>query len=179
MDRAFAYAHCRPSLTAPLGHPSPHAIPLAKIGPREDVTPLDQLVSLVRLLRSALAYNALYMTRLRPQLRRGAVVVVDRWIYNYVTQPHSVRYYGPQRLAAFVCCRLVVQPCPVFVMEAPTSVILARSDELSENEIGSEYERLRNQLRLRDLRWIDATGTPTEIASGVLSQCGLTEPQSV
>ena len=179
LGRACVYVHWRPSLSAPFARPSPHATPLAKVASRENVNLFDQIASLARLLRSALSFNIVYTTRLRPQLRSGTVVVVDRWIYNYIAQPHSVRYYGPPRLAAFVCCRLVVQPSTVFVMEAPTRVIIARSDELTENEIDSEYERLHRSLRLSDVRWIDATSSPTEIAASVLQQCGVTGSQTV
>ena len=178
VKRRFAYVHWRPSLTAPFGHPDPHAIPVAKVAPCEHVTPLVWVGSLARLLRSALAFNIAYLARIRPQVRAGTVVVVDRWIYNYISQPNSVRYYGPRRVAAFVCGRLVAQPRPVFVFEAPVSVIRARSLELTEREISSEYERIHRDLRIADLRRIDATATPPQVAAAVLSLCGLTDIRS-
>ncbi len=178
MGRDFSYVHWRPSLRQPFRQPAPHATPLPKNPPREDVSRADQIASLVRLLRSALTFNISYVTRLRPQVRSGAVVVVDRWIYNYISQPYSVRYYGSPRVATFVCCRLVARPSPVFVLEAPASVILVRSDELSENELASEYQRFHDRLQLPDVRWIDATAGPAEIGASILAQCGLTADPS-
>jgi thymidylate kinase len=177
MNRKFAYVHWRPSLTSAFGRPDPLATPMPKVQPKMPNT-IDRMASLARLLRSAIAFNAAYALRLRPQVRSGSVVVVDRWVYNYITQPNSVRYYGMERVAAFVCCRLVVRPRPVFVFEAPTAVILARSHELTAEEVEAEYERIRRSLRLADVRWIDATASAPRVAAAVLAQCGITEPGS-
>jgi len=176
--RAFSYVHWRPSLTAPFRQPAPDATPLPKNAPREDVGALDRLFSLVRLLRSALTFNVAYAWRIRPRLRSGAVVVVDRWIYNYISQPASVRYYASPRIATFVCCRLVVHPRPLFVLDAPPDVILGRSHELTEDEVRSEYARFHGGLRLPDVRWVDATSDPVEIASTIVAQCGLDHDQA-
>lgn len=176
--REFAYVHWRPSLRHPFRRPSPSATPLPKNPALEHVTAIDRMASLVRLLRSALTFNVSYVTQLRPRLRSGAVIVVDRWIYNYISQPDSVRYYGSPRFATFVCARLVAHPSPVFVLEAPTSVILARSDELNDDAVQAEYQRFRDRLPLADLRWIDATSDPAEIAEHILAECRLTSART-
>jgi|tagenome__1003787_1003787.scaffolds.fasta_scaffold20936210_3 thymidylate kinase len=171
--RPFVYVHWRPSLRSPFREPDPNAEPLPKVRPLPAPSALQRGASLARLARSACIFNIAYALRIRPLVRNGTVVVADRWIYNYVAQPHSVRYYGSPRLAAFVCRRLVVRPRPVFVFEAPPHVILARSDELSADDVAAEYERVRRGMPGADVVWIDATARAADIAGEVLAHSRL------
>jgi thymidylate kinase len=168
----FGYIHWRPSPRDAFRSPAPNAVPLPKNPPRPDVSILDCAVSLVRLLRSAVTFNLAYFLSIRRRLRAGAVVVADRWIYNYIGQPYSVRYYGPSWIAVLVCCRLVVAPRPVVVLDLPTEQILRRSRELTATEVRSEYERLRRGLRLPEVRWLAADASPETLAREILVSNG-------
>ncbi len=138
LTRAFpgptAYFHFRPSVREQL-EPAPpdwSAAPPDK-GAVRGSRPLGWL----RLARSWVFFWAGYMLRVRPAVRRGALVVGDRWAFGYVIQPRSVKFYGPPWLARFAL-RALPRPDLVANLRAPATLVHARKQELTLDEIHTE-----------------------------------------
>ena len=145
-------------------------MPVPKRLARDHVRRRDRLLSIVRLARSAIVFNLAYFIRLRPELRKGSLVVVDRWIYNYLVQPYSVRYFGSKRLATVVCRHGVVRPRLIFALEAPPSVICSRTNELNELEVRDELRQIRVVMQGFDVHWLDASESPSALADRVMAE---------
>lgn len=135
-----AYFHFRPTVLTPL----------AKAPPDWSPSPPDKghgegwrLLGWVRLVRSYLFFWTGYLCRVRPALRRGALVVGDRWAFGYVTQPRSVKFYGPSWLAR-LALRTLPQPDLVANLRAPADLVHARKQELTLDEIGTELDAWSN-----------------------------------
>lgn len=94
----------------------------------------------VRLGRNLIRFWWAYLTRIRPKLRSGALVVGDRWWYGYIGQPFSLRFYGPEALAR-ACGPLFPKPDLVIALKAPIEIIASRKSELSAREIEDELSR--------------------------------------
>jgi thymidylate kinase len=125
-------------------------------------------VGWVRLGRNLLKFWTAYLVKIRPAVRSGALVVGDRWAYGYVGQPHGLRFYGPDWLAAFTI-RLFPAPDAVLSLSAPPALIHQRKQELDEAEISAEMTRWSGLRGVRLLD-IDATQSPDVIASSVLER---------
>lgn len=161
------YFHFRPPLrgplpTAPAAHP---AVPLVKIPPRRRG---DRVYGWVRLLRSAVHCWLAYGLRIRPAMRSGALVLADRWLFGYVTQPGPLRYHGPSWLARTVV-RLLPQPTLTVNLTAPVPVLLARKRELSATELSAELDANR-QLPLADMITLSSEEPPEVLVDRVLER---------
>jgi thymidylate kinase len=130
----------------------------------------SRVLGWIRLLRNAARCWITYVARIAPAMRRGTLVVGDRWLYGYLVQPHALRYYGPRILAGAVV-RLLPRPDLVVNLHAPPSLIHARKQELSLQHIETE---LRAWARLPSdrLRTFDAAASPDLIAAQVLEALG-------
>ncbi len=98
------------------------------------------LFSLARLLRNLVrAWWGIH------SLNRGfrGVILGDRYLYNYLMDPASVRYFGPASLVTRILL-LAPRPDLIFVLETPPEVILQRKQELSPEEIRIQTARLKN-----------------------------------
>lgn len=165
----FGYVHWRPHLwerPANEVHRESGPAPTKAAVPQE-ITPSMRFVSVLRLARSVLAFNAYFALRIWPELRKGGLVVADRWIYNYVGQPTSVRYYGPGFLARIACQYLTVRPGLVFALELDPNVIRQRKDELSVAEIREEVATWRRFGPEIGARYLDASEKPETLAEAV------------
>ncbi len=131
-----AYFHFRPLVRSPLAQAPPvwSPAPSDKGGP-QGWRPLGW----VRLARSFVLFWAGYLCRVRPALRRGVLVVGDRWAFGYVMQPGSVKFYGPPWLAR-LALRTLPQPDLVANLTAPVALVHARKQELTFDEIGAEMD---------------------------------------
>lgn len=108
---------------------------------------IGSLLSLARLGRNVCRAWLGYLLRIRPHLRQRRLVLGDRYLFNYLLDPQSVRYGaapGWVRLAL----RLVPKPDLVISLVADPEVIHARKDELTVAQIA---ERLARARQLRDL----------------------------
>jgi thymidylate kinase len=139
--------------------------------PEED-TPLEKhrgsgstALGVVRILRNLARAWLSYWRLIRPAVRSSHIVVGDRWLYGYVTQPRSLRFYGPAWLARLVV-RLVPRPTTTIRVTAPANVIHDRKPELTLEEIERE-ERLLNSL-LPDALLVDGTLDPAAAALELL-----------
>jgi len=134
--------------------------------------------SLLRLARSALIFNAYYLIRIRPLLKNGCVVVADRWAYNYLAQPRSVRYYGPARAARFVVHHLIWHPDHLFVLTASSAVIRSRKTELTAQEIRDEARRWELLAEQFGGNQIDATQPADTLAAIVLDAASVRQDRA-
>jgi thymidylate kinase len=108
-----------------------------------------------------------YALRIRPALRRGALVVGDRWGYGYVGQPAALRYRGPDWLARWAA-GLFPAPHVTAVLLAPVAVLQRRKSELSAEELEAELVRWRSYEFPEQLT-LDATEPAEQMAARVES----------
>lgn len=156
-----AYVHFRPPFWSYL-LPGPSEVPA---GPKTDPGG-SVLRGVLRIFKSLLVFWAGYLRRIRPALRRGCLVVADRWAYGYLAQPWSLGYDGPAWLARLVV-RVMPAPEVVVLLEAPVDVILERKTELSADQITEEL-RSYSSIPARRLLRLDATLDPGVLAQEVL-----------
>jgi thymidylate kinase len=157
------YVHFRPKIASrPDQRPTDGPPPARKrrtAGPK----PLGWL----RLGWSLTVFWVGYLRWIRPARRRGALIVGDRWVYGYVTQPVALGYGGPSWLAR-AACQSAPRADLVVRLTAPSEVVAARKSDLTPDEIRAEDE-LWETLTQVDLT-LDARLDPTEIAANILRQ---------
>ena len=160
------YFHFRPPLRKPLLTRVPEEPPKAKN--RESTWPP---LGWVRLGIARVRFWAGYLRVVRPAIRRGALVVGDRWAYGYLVQPRALRYGGPRWLARLM---IGVLPTPHLVVNlvAPPGEIHRRKQELTEVEIAHELEAWA-ALPAPRMITVDAIQTSREMADRVLTELAL------
>src|SRR5262245_14550807 len=120
----------------------------------------------IRLVRNAVRCWLGYVKCIRPALKRGLLIVGDRWMYGYVVQPDAVKFHGPDLLARAVL-RLLPRPHLIVNLAAPPYVIRERKQELTLSQI--EQELLAwSSLRMPNVKTLDATQSPQDIALEIL-----------
>lgn len=141
-DGPTSYFHFRPPPLAPFDT-TPPASPALPVGDKlKRRRPGDLALGWIRVFHTILQCLAVYVLRIRPAIRRGRLVVADRWLFGYLTQPESLCYYGPQWLAdALIRC--VPAPTLTVNLAAPVSVLLARKQELTAEQTAHELVRSR------------------------------------
>lgn len=168
------YFHFRPPLMATMpASPSSQTPPVSKI-PRRRTG--DVPLGFLRLGRTVVHCTIAYWVRIRPAVRRGELVIGDRWIFGYLTQPLPLRYYGPQWLAR-LALRIVPKPSLTVNLTAPVEVIRSRKRELTPEEIRSEL-RENSSLDVERLVTLSADQAPDALAASVLSAAGLMDSSS-
>ena len=100
------------------------------------------LLSALRLARNVARAHLAFGLRILPHLLRRRLVIGDRYLFNYVLDPLSVRYHGPDWLVRWAL-RLVPRPDLVLCLEAPPEEIYRRKPELSVEEIQQVITRCR------------------------------------
>jgi hypothetical protein len=128
------------------------------------------LASIMRLFRNWI--RALWGLAVRNRCF-GGVLLGDRYLYNYILDPVSVRYFGPSRLVAWLL-RLPPRPDLLLVLETPPETILQRKQELSPEEIRAQSAILREFpfVASRVVR-LDGTRAPEELAQDCLREIRL------
>ena len=120
----------------------------------------------IHLVRNAVRCWLGYVKSVRPALKRGLLIVGDRWMYGYVIQPDALKFYGPDQLARAVL-RMLPRPHLIVNLTAPPSVIRERKQELTVAQI--EQELLAwSSLRMPNVQTVDATRSPQDIALEIL-----------
>ena len=120
----------------------------------------------IRLVRNAVRCWLAYLTSVRPALKRGLLIVGDRWMYGYIVQPEAMKFHGPDLLARAVL-RLLPRPHLIVNLAAPPCVIRGRKQELTLSQI--EQELLAwSSLRVPNVKTLDATQSPQDIAIEIL-----------
>ena len=75
-----------------------------------------------------------YLATLQPVLRRGGLVVGDRWAYGYLVEPQALRFAGSSSVAR-LALRIMPQPDLVVALVADPETIRQRKPELTVEEI--------------------------------------------
>jgi thymidylate kinase len=159
-----AYFHFLPRLWYPLARrPDEPLIPVPKAQGRR-----SRLVGSLRLMRNVARCWAGYLTTIRPALRRGWLVVGDRWMYGYIGQPSALRFDGPKMLARAIV-GLMPRPDLVINLAAPAPIIRNRKQELTLSQIEEELGAW-SSLRVPNLHTIDATGSPERIVEHIVEK---------
>lgn len=157
-----AYFHFLPSLQRRLDE----GPPLLSDGPPPKTSSVgSRPMGWFRLLRNFARSWAAYLVRIRPALRRGCLVVGDRWLYGYLGQPYALKFYGPPGLASAIV-RALPRPDLVVNLSAPADVIRARKQELTVAQIDAELHSW-SRLPVRRVRTLDAVAPPSVIARQV------------
>ena len=120
----------------------------------------------IRLVRNAARCWLAYLKSVRPALKRGLLIVGDRWMYGYLVQPEAMKFHGPDLFARAVL-RLLPRPHLIVNLAAPPRVVRGRKQELTLSQI--EQELLAwSSLRMPNLKTLDATRSPQDIAVEIL-----------
>ncbi len=168
LDGRTAYFHFRPLVWSPLlSRPPVGNPPNPDKGSAGGFAPLGW----VRLARNVVRLWAGYLMRVRPAVRRGTLVIGDRWAYGYLAQPHALKYYGPPWLAR-LAIRLLPGPDLVVSLTAPPALIRSRKDELPEDRIVAELSAWAAAAADTRLLTLDATSTPAALAASVAAELG-------
>ena len=157
-----AYFHFLPPLDGQWqAPPGPTSVPPPKGRGRGSA-----MLGWIRIVRNAVRCWLGYVNSVRPALKRGLLVVGDRWMYGYVVQPDAMKFHGPDRLARAVL-RLLPRPHLIVNLTAPPYVIRERKQELTLSQI--EQELLAwSSLRMPNVKTLDATRSPQDIAVEIL-----------
>jgi hypothetical protein len=162
-DQPTAYFHFYPPLRGSLPPGPPEtSMPNPVKGQRRG----SMTLGLLRIGRNYVRFWLGYLLRVRPALRLGTVVVADRWAYGYIVQPHALKFFGPDWVARLVVASL---PAPDLVanLTAPSAVIHARKQELTEDQIQAEL-RAWAAIPAVSLTAFDSEAQPGEIADHIL-----------
>ncbi len=160
------YVHFRPPLTGALPPvPPPEGVAPPKVFGKP--SPTRMVAGWIRLIRSLTRFWVGYVRTVRPALRRGALVVADRWGYGYVAQPLALKFYGPDWLARLFVCALP-KPDLLAVLTAPPDVVHARKRDLTVPEIEAELHAWQS-LSCHGAVEFDSTAPPDEIAQRILA----------
>ncbi len=157
------YCHWRPKSLRPIELPlpefknQPRKLPLHR-------NFLNALLSTLRLAKTIILVRLAWVVQGRRALKRGCLVLVDRYHYNYQLDPASVKFVGPDWLLR-LALRLLPQPDAVIKLRAPGEMLLQRKQELSPAEIEAQISRLE-QLDFGDAEVlnVDASRPAEEVA---------------
>ena len=138
--RGVRYYHWLPRLGKPVEWPFSmyEEYPRTRNYP---ATPVHMALSCVRLLRSLLWAQLSYALVVRRLRRRHYLVLLDRYFYNYILDPSSVKYSGPIWLLN-AALPLFPRPDAVILLKADSSVLQPRKRELSADEFAAQTARL-------------------------------------
>jgi len=136
-----AYFHGRPPIRGALSTEAPDPGGLAPVPRRPKPAPiLSFFISMAHLGKNLLQYSAGYWIRVFPELRKGRIVLADRYTYWYLLDPDGIQYWGP-RLFARAFARIVPRADLVLVPWAPAEAIFARKPELDVEMIKRQQSR--------------------------------------
>jgi thymidylate kinase len=163
------YFHWVPGIASQASLPLPDLAQTERKIPQKK-TRMRSLLSSARLLKNVVSANLGYWFRTRPLRRRGALVLVDRYYYNYFLDPVSVKYYGPEWLLK-KAQDFLPRPDLVVILKAPAQTILARKQELTPEEAERQIQLLdRLQYQARQVFEVDATQPPDRVAEIILEK---------
>ena len=130
----------------------------------QDASLVQSFLSAARLARNVLRAQLAWRFHLKLHRKRGYLVLVDRYFYNYHLDPASVRYHGPRRLLV-LAENFFPKPDIVIRLNAPAEILLARKQELSEEQIREQARTLSN-LTFGNTHVIDADATePADVVA--------------
>jgi thymidylate kinase len=120
------------------------------------------VASVVKLFYLWLDYQIGYLVRVFPALRRGDLVLFDRYYYDIQIDSGRFRYGGPEWIVRLLG-RLVPRPDLLFVLDAPSEVLQRRKQEVTPAESERQAIAYRSLVQMPLLqgraRLIDASKT--------------------
>jgi len=131
--------------------------------------PRSRVASVAKFLFLSGDYLLGYWIRVRPLLTRSVLVIFDRYVQDLAADARRFRYAGPAWLIR-IGIRFLPVPDLTLVLDAPSSVIHARKQELGIEEIDRQrtiYRALSSPSRRNHVRIIDASRP----LHSVLHQC--------
>ena len=158
------YFHFRPVLRWPMLEAPPPAGGFVGSKPYRRGS---RVLGWARILRNLVLFSLGHLARVRPALRRGALVVGDRWAYGYLAAPYALKYYGPRWLARVVLS-LLPEPDLVVCLTAPAEVVVTRKPELTLEQVMAE-DRLWQEVPARRKTTLVALQPAEVLARKVLS----------
>jgi thymidylate kinase len=148
-------------------------IPNVAVTEPHDKPPYPPVLSIAKLLYVFADYLLGWMIRVRPFVKRGGWVVVERGWWDIAVDPLRYRFRNYKRLLWFLG-KLLPHPSVLLILEAPAENILARKAELTKEELDRQAAVWRNDLPARQRRiYIDATQTASEVAAEASEQISL------
>jgi thymidylate kinase len=130
--------------------------------------PRNAAMSLLKGLFWLAEFTAGHRLHVAPELRRGRLVLFDRYLVDALVDPRRYRYGGPGWLLRLLC-RLVPRPDLIVFLDAPVDVLESRKQEVD----ATEMARLRAAyLRLLDHeprgRRVDVSGSIEQSLANLL-----------
>ena len=107
---------------------------------------VEVALSVLRLLRNITRAQLGYWIRIRPALKKGAIIFGDRYLFNYILDPVSVRFYASQRWIRWLM-PMIPQPDIIISLVAAPETIHARKPELNVDEISERIASARTLER--------------------------------
>ena len=125
--------------------------------------------SLVRLARSVVLAHIAFALRVKPLIRDGWLVILDRYVTNYWLDPDSVRFGAAARWLA-LARPLFPQADTLIALQADTATLQSRKGELAADEIERQRTRLKSLPPLAATRLdLDARQSPEALARQALA----------
>jgi DNA polymerase III delta prime subunit len=104
-----------------------------------------RFLTMVKLVYLFVDFRVGWAVRVRPFVRRGGWVLLQRHWWDIVVDPTRYRLYPSPRLGAFLG-RLLPRPDIVLVLEAPAGMIAERKNELPQPELARQMRVWRTLL---------------------------------
>jgi thymidylate kinase len=122
-------------------------------------------LSLAKLAYVFIDYLGGWFVRLRPFIRKGGWVVLERGWWDMAVDPARYRLKVPVRLM-FVLGKILPKPDILLILEAPASTVRERKQELSIEELERQMRVWRDHLPSQQKRlFLDAALPASEVLS--------------
>ncbi|MDX1661275.1 MAG: hypothetical protein R3326_05745 [Gemmatimonadota bacterium] len=130
--------------------------------------PRSAIASAMKLVLWWIDYRIGYARWVRPALRRGELVVFDRYFWDLLADPRRYRYAGSSDLVRSVG-RGIPRPDVTVVLDAPVEVLRSRKREVPREEVASQREIYRALAEELDgaVR-VDASPPADQVAEAVI-----------
>lgn len=138
--RGVRYFHWMPRPWRPVEFPLPayHEFPRTR---RYESSPGNLIFTCIRLARNLAWAQFSYWLLVRRLVRQNYLVLLDRYFYNYLLDPASLKLAGPAWLRN-ATVPLFPKPDAVIVLRADPALLQSRKRELSGDEIAAQSARL-------------------------------------
>lgn len=131
--------------------------------------PRSMPLSIAKLFYSYVDMTLAWSAKVRPFVRRGGWVVIERGGWDMVVDPLRYRLRVPQWLGR-ICARIMPRPSIVLVLEASPEVITARKAQLPPAELVRQMHAWREILPASQQRMYLDTSAPVEALLRAISE---------
>lgn len=173
----IAYYHWRPNyLKSPTGGSGsstgvcidPHGKP-----------PYSKLISIIKYLYFNFDFILGYLLDVKPRLKKGEVVVFDRYYYDYYMDKIRYRLQISDRLLD-IGGLFIPKPDITFLLVGTPEILYKRKKEISEDEIVRQISRLvQNKSKFSNAKEIDVDENIDVVVKNVVSYIHELRPQII